>query len=109
MVQKYLVGQYCKNEDFGLNKFVDVFYYSILHHLMENSLVYNNEVDFWYGKYLYYFYFVGKMGFFHFVLVRIVVRIKILLNLKSFVVYFDFGKVTNFECSFQKFLLFLVL
>ena len=88
MVRKYLVGQYCKNEDFGLNKFVDDFDYSILNHLMENSLVYNNEVDFWYGKYLHYFYFV---------LVRIVVRIEILLNLNSFVVYFDFGKITSFE------------
>ena len=37
MVRKYLVGQNCKNEVFGLNNIVDDFDYSILHHLMDNS------------------------------------------------------------------------
>ena len=47
MVRKYLVGQYCKNEVFGLKKMVDDFDYCILHHLIENNFVHNNEVDFW--------------------------------------------------------------
>ena len=68
MFQKYLVGLYCKNEVFGWNKIFDDFDYSILHRLMENNLLYNNEVDFWYGIYLFYFYFFEKMANFHFVL-----------------------------------------
>ena len=55
MVHKYLVGQYCKNEVFGLNKIADDFDYSIHHHLMEINLAYKNEVGFWYGIYSYYF------------------------------------------------------
>ena len=89
MVRKYLAGQYCKNEVFGFSKTVDDFVYSILHHLMENNFVHNNEVDFWYCIYMYYFYFVEKMGTFHFVLVRIVVDHENLLKLKSAVVYSD--------------------
>ena len=54
--------------------------------------MHNNEVVFWYGIYSYYFYFVEKMGNFHFVLVRIVVDHENSLNLKSVVVYFDFVK-----------------
>ena len=73
MVQKYLVGQYCKNEVFGSSKIVHDFGYNILHHLMEKTFEHNNEVDFWYCIYLYYFYFVAKMDNFQFVLVRIVV------------------------------------
>ena len=60
MVRKYLVVQYCKNEVFRLSKIVDDFGYSILHHLIENNFVHNNEVDFWYDVHLYYFYFVEK-------------------------------------------------
>ena len=60
MVRKYLVGQYCKNEVFGLSKVVDDFDYSILHHLMENNFVHKNEVGFWYSICLNYFYFVEK-------------------------------------------------
>ena len=100
MVRKCLLGQYCKNKVFGLNKNVDDFDYSFLHHLMENNLLYNNEVDFWYGIFLYYFYFVEKMDNFHFVLVRIVVDHDNLLNLKSFVVYFDLIIKSNLEYSF---------
>ena len=47
--RKCLVGQYCKIEVFGLNKIVDDFDDSILLHLMENYLLYKNEVDLWYG------------------------------------------------------------
>ena len=36
---------------------VDDFDDSILHILMGNNFVHHNEVDFWYGIYLYYFYF----------------------------------------------------
>ena len=92
MVRKHLVGQYCENKVFGLSNFVDDFGYSILHHLMQNNFVHNNEVDFWYDFYLYDFYFVEKMGNFPFVLVTIVVDHENLLNLKSVVVYFDFVK-----------------
>ena len=73
MVRKSLVGQYCKNEIFGLNKDVDDCDYSILHHLMENNLLYNNEVHFWYGIYFYYFFVVEKMDDFQFVLERILI------------------------------------
>ena len=58
MVRKCLVGQYCKNEVFGLDKIVNGFDYSILHHLMEINLLYNNEVVFWYNIYLYIFIFI---------------------------------------------------
>ena len=97
MVRKYLVGQFSKNEFFGLNKTADDFGYSILHHLMENKFVHKNRVDFWYGIYLYDFYFVEKMCNFHFVIVGIVVDHENLLNLKLFVVYFDFAKRRSFE------------
>ena len=60
MVRIYLVGQYCKNEVFGLSKIADDFDYSILHHLMENNFVHNNEVDFWYGNYLFFFNLLKK-------------------------------------------------
>ena len=55
MVQKYMLSQYCKNEVFGLSKIADDFDYSLFHYLMENNFVDDNEVDFWYGIYLYYF------------------------------------------------------
>ena len=48
MVRRYLVGQNCKNKVFGLDKIVDDFDYSILHHLMENNFLYDSEVSFWY-------------------------------------------------------------
>ena len=51
--------------------------------------MYNNEVDFWYGIYLNYFYFVKKIGIFHFVSVMMAIDHEHLLNLKSFVVCFD--------------------
>ena len=51
--------------------------------------MHNIEVNFWYGIYLYYDYFVDKMGNFHFVLVRIVVHYENLLNLKFFAIYFE--------------------
>ena len=108
MVQKSLVGQYCKNEVFDLNKIVDDFDYSILHHLMENNFLYNKELIFWYGIYLYYFYFVEKMGNFQFAFVRIVVDRLNLLNLKSVVVYFDFVSMSSSEYSYKKVLLFLM-
>ena len=57
---------------------------------MGTDCVQNNEVDFWYGICLFDFYFVGKMGNFHFVLVSIVVDHENLLNLNLFAVYFDF-------------------
>ena len=88
MVRKYLVGQYCRNEVFSLNKIVDNFDNSIFHHMMKTILLYNIEVDLWYGIYLFYFHFVEKMGNFHFVFVRIVVDHENLLNLKSFGVCF---------------------
>ena len=56
MVRKYMVGQYCKRQVFGLSKIADDFDYSISHPLMENNFMDNNEVDFWYGIYLYYFF-----------------------------------------------------
>ena len=56
MVQKYLVGQYCKNEVFVSSKIVDDFGYNFLHHLMEKTFVHNIEVDFWYCFY-YFFLF----------------------------------------------------
>ena len=59
---------------------------------MGTDFVHNNEVDFWYDIYLFDFYFVGKMGNFHFVLVRIVVDHENSLNLNLFAVYFDFVK-----------------
>ena len=62
---------------------------------MENNFLHNNEVDFWYGIYLYEFYLVN----FHFALVSIVVDHDNLLNLKLFAVYFDFVK-RSFECLF---------
>ena len=108
MLRKYLFGQNCKNKVFGLNKIVDDFDYSILHLLMESNLLYKNEVDFWYGIYSFYFYFVEKLDNFHFDLVRIVVDHESLLNLKSFVVCFDFVNISNFEYSSEKILLFLV-
>ena len=64
MVRKHLLGQYCKKELFGLNKIADDFYYSIFTHLMEINFVHNNEVDFWHGIYLYYFFVVEKMDSF---------------------------------------------
>ena len=73
MVRKSQVGQYCKNEIFGLNKVVDDCDYSILHHLMESNLLYIKEVDFWYGIYLYYFFVVEKTDNFQFVLERILI------------------------------------
>ena len=96
MVQKNLVAQYCKNEVFGWSKIVDDFGYSILHHQMENYFVQNNEVDFWHSVYLYYFYFVEKMGNFRFALVRIVADHENLLCLKSVVVYFDFVQIFEY-------------
>ena len=98
MVQKYLVAQYCKNEVFIWSKIVGYFGYSILHHLMENNFVHNNEVDFWYYIYLvlYDFYFVKKLGNFRFVLVRIVVDHENLLSRKSVVVYFDFVQIFEY-------------
>ena len=96
MVRKYLVGQYCKNEVFVLNKVADDFEYRILHYLMENNLAYNKEVDSWYGIYLYYFYFVEKIGNFHCIPVKILVDHENLLKLNSFVVYFDSVK-SSFE------------
>ena len=100
MVRKNLVGHYCKNEIFGLSKIADDFDYNIFHHLMENNFVHNNEVAFWYGIYLFYFYFVEKMGNFHFVLLRIVVDHENSLSLKSVVVYFDLVKIKSFEYLF---------
>ena len=44
-----------------MKKIVDNFDYSILLHLMENCLLYKNEVDLWYGFFLYYFYFVASL------------------------------------------------
>ena len=101
-VRRYLVGQYCKNEVFGLDKIVDDFDCSILHHLMENNLLYNNQVEFCYDNYLYCFYFVEKMGNFHFVLVRIVLNHENLLNLKLVVVYSDFLIMSSSEYSYWK-------
>ena len=46
------------------------------------------------------------MGNFHFVLVRIVIDYASLLNLKSFVVDFDFVKRTSFEYLFYLFFMF---
>ena len=66
MVRKNLVDQYCKDKVFGLRKIVDDFDYSIHHHLMENSFVRNDEVDFQYGIYLHCFYAAEKMGSFSF-------------------------------------------
>ena len=63
---------------------------------MENNFVHNNEVDFGYGIYLYYFYFVEEMGNFHFVLVRILVDHENFLSLKSVVVYFDFVQIFEY-------------
>ena len=51
-----------------MSKIVDDFEYNILHHLLGNNLLCNIKVDFWFGLYLYRFYFVEKMGNFHFVL-----------------------------------------
>ena len=67
---------------------------------MAKNLLYNKEVDFWYGIYLCYFCFVEKMRNFHYVLERIVVDHGNLLNLKSFLVYFEFVKISKFEYSF---------
>ena len=49
---------------------------------------------------VFFFYFVEKVGTFHFVLVRTTVDHENLLNLKSFVVYSDFVKRRSFEYSF---------
>ena len=100
MVQKYLVCQNCKDEVFGLGKIADDFDYSILHYLMEKKNVRNNDVDFWYGIGLYYFYLVEKMGNFLFVFVRIVVDHENSLSLKSVVVYFFFVRGRIFEYLF---------
>ena len=59
--------------------------------------MFNKEVDFLYGIYLYY---VEKMGNFQFVLVRIVVDYRNLLNLKSVVVFFDFVNMSSSEYSY---------
>ena len=56
--------------------------------------------DFWYGIYLFHFSFVKKKGNFYHVLVMVVVDHENLLNLKSFVVYFDIVKRRNFEYLF---------
>ena len=37
---------YCKNEVLGLNKIVDDFDYSILHHLIDNNQLYNKMIEF---------------------------------------------------------------
>ena len=83
-----------------MSKIADGFDYNILHHLMENNFVHSNEVDFWYGIYLYLFCFVEKMGNFHFVLLRNVVYHENSLSLKSVLVYFDFVKRRSFEYLF---------
>ena len=62
--------------------------------------MFNKEVDFLYGIYLYYIYYVEKMGNFQFVLVRIVVDYRNLLNLKSVVVFFDFVNMSSSEYSY---------
>ena len=108
MVQKYLVAQYCKNEVFGLSEIVDDFGYKILHPVIENSLVHNNEVHFWFCFYLYYFYFVEKMSNFQFVFVRIVVDHENLLILKSVVVYSDFVKILEYLSLALSFLVHLL-
>ena len=49
---------------------------------------------------MYYFYFVEKMGNFHFALAKIVVDHLNLLSLKLVVVYFDFVNVSSSEYSY---------
>ena len=75
---------------------------------MENNLLYfwydfwyniYSEVDFWYNIYLCFFYFVEKMGNFHFVVVKIEVDHENLLNLILVVVYFEFVNISSSECS----------